>query len=103
MTDEQLTWIFQNRLSSHNGFKCCRLLKGCALYPSAPRCEGQTIIIKGRLRFTGTCGEPCSFICDDADSLQKDISTLLQYAKVIDESRGIPSDVGTMGRTEGGR
>lgn len=93
MTDEQLAWIFQNRLSSHNGFKCCRLLMGSAIYPGAPRCEGQTTIVKGRLRYTGTCGEPCSFICDDADSLQKDIDTLLQYARVIDDARRIPAAV----------
>lgn len=87
MTDEQLTWIFQHRLSHHNGFRCCRLLMGSALYPGAPRCEGQTTIVKGRLRYTGTCGEPCSFICDDADALQKDIDTLLRHAKIIDDAR----------------
>lgn len=87
MTDEQLTWLFRNRLTSHNGFGCNRLLQGGPLYPGAPRCEGQTSIVKGRLKYTGTCGEPCSFICDDADALQKDIDLVLQYARVIDEAR----------------
>lgn len=87
MTDEQLTWLFQHRLSCHNGFACCRLLRDSPVYPGAPRCEGRTTIVNGRLKYDGTCGEPCSFICDDADSLQKDIDTAQRYASLIDEAR----------------
>lgn len=86
MTDEQLVWIFNNRLSSNNGFSCNRILRenGC---PPDYICEGQTTIVNGHLKYNGTCGEPCSFICDNAQELQKDIDTLQQYAKIIDEAR----------------
>jgi hypothetical protein len=86
MTDEQLLWIFRNRLSSHNGFGCGRTRRENGCLPDF-RCEGQTSIIAGRLKYTGTCGEPCSFICNDADALQKDIDLVQQYAALIDEAR----------------
>ncbi len=87
MTDEKLTWLFHNRLSSHNGFVCGRIRRENGCLPEF-RCEGQTTIVNGRLKYTGTCGEPCSFICDDANALQKEIDLVQQYASVIDEARG---------------
>lgn len=87
MNDAQLTWIFKNRLSSHNGFRCGRHLMENGVKGTEYICEGKTSIINGRLKYTGTCGEPCSFICDDANSLQDEIDTVIRISKIIDEAR----------------
>lgn len=78
LTDKQLTWLFENRLSSHNGFKCSNLDNVC-------RCT--TIIIDGRLTFDGNfCGEPCSFL-KDATALSESINEVKLYEQYIQEAK----------------
>lgn len=87
MKDSELTWIFQERLTSHNGFRCGRQLSDNGVRGTEYTCEGRTTIVNGRLKYDGTCGEPCSFICEDASALQHDIDHVIDVAKIIDEAK----------------
>lgn len=86
MKDSELTWIFTERLSSHNGFRCGRRLSD-GVTGTEYTCEGRTYISNGRLQYTGTCREPCLFICNNAYALQQAIDNVIQMTKVIDEAR----------------
>lgn len=81
LTDAQLTWLFTKHLSNHNGFQCCRRLTENGIPETAYICQGKTKIVEGKLKYENTCGEPCSFVCKDADRLRQEI----EHVQAIDE------------------
>lgn len=87
LTDEQiLAAVERNMLNCHNGRKCGRVHYENGVGP-AQVCEGRAAIVGGRLKYDGTCGEPCSFICDDGQAFQREIDNLLHCARVVDAVR----------------
>ena len=90
LTDDQIRAIFDNKhVSSHNGFHCLCVMRDGVGEPY--RCSGETRIRHGRLEFVDNgCGEPCSFVCDNARKLSEEIEQIKRYdtiiTKVKDES-----------------
>lgn len=82
ITDHQLYWLHRERITSHNGFSCNRRMG----YDGSV-CEGTMSIINGKLKYDGTCGEPCSFICRDAQALQDSINNVIQMDRLITEAK----------------
>lgn len=88
LTDEQLSWLFHNRISHHNGFSCNRTMRENMSDPPYICC-GKSEIIHGKLIITKSCGEPCTFVCKEAYALAQDIEMIKTHEKFIEEARQI--------------
>lgn len=87
LTDAQIDWLFDHRLSHSNGRICGRRLNENGVAGTEYTCAGKTKIVNGVVLFTGTCGEPCTFVCNDADAYRKSVETLRMYEKLIEEAK----------------
>ena len=81
VTDECLiecfTWV-----SDHNGRHCCRVLRENGVAPSTT-CSGRSTIKNGKVVLSNTCGEPCSFVCEDAQAFSIEVERIKQYSVLI--------------------
>lgn len=87
LTDRQILNCFTHGLSDSNGRRCGRRLTENGVASTSHPCLGEAKIVKGKVILIDTCGEPCSFICDNARSFQNKVETLLSYEKIIELSK----------------
>jgi len=87
LSDDQLTWLLNNHVSSHNGFRCSRVLIENGILSTRHICEAISTVQDGKLKVHATCGEPCSFVCEDANELAKELDLIKFYQRIIDEAR----------------
>jgi hypothetical protein len=87
LSDDQLTWLLKNRVLSHNGFRCSRVLIENGVPSTRHVCEAISTVQGGTLKVHATCGEPCSFVCKNTYELQQELERIQFYQRIIDEAR----------------
>ncbi len=86
LTDAQILCCFGGgKLRDYNGKRCYRVLYENGVVSTRLTCQGHTKIENGKVTLHDTCGEPCSFVCDDAQQYQRAVKKLIFYNKLLEE------------------
>lgn len=90
LTDKELLAAYDgpDGLSHENGFQCGRRLTENGVLGTEYTCRGHAAIQGGKVKLKDTCGEPCSYVCDDSQALSKSVESLKYYDKIIRRVRG---------------
>lgn len=83
LTDKQIEWLFRERLSHHNAFRCGLTTPGRV--PTV--CAGRAVIRDGRVNLLNTCGEPCTYVCENTGRLAQEVERVQAYDRLILEAK----------------
>ena len=87
LTDAQILACFVSGLTDHNGQRCCRVLTENGIASTRRTCQGHTKVQNGKVTLHDTCGEPCSFICQDAQDFHNAVVLLQCYDEIIERAK----------------
>lgn len=87
LTDRQILEVFIQGLSDSNGRKCGIVLCENGLVETRRVCGGRSEIKNGRVELHDTCGEPCTFVCDNSRKFSEAVQQVKLYDRLIEQAK----------------
>lgn len=88
LSDKDILKCFEQGLSASNGFSCNRVRYDSLDWKKSFTCRGHAKIEQQKVKLHETCGEPCDYVCDSAQKLQRAVDTLVGYDRILKRMRG---------------